>query len=58
MRKVLMTVFLMVLIAIIACTPQGGSKVKKVVDKPAVMEFFIMSQCPYGVQVVNAIPQW
>jgi len=55
MRKVLLTALLMGLMAIIACTPQGGSKVKKVVEKPALMEFFIMSQCPYGVQVVNAI---
>ncbi len=31
------------------------SSVSKVVDKPATLEFFVMSQCPYGVQVMNAV---
>lgn len=55
MKKVLLVVLAVMAIGIIGCTPQGGGTVKKVVDKPAVFEMFIMSQCPYGVQVVNAI---
>lgn len=53
--RALLTGLLVVALIIFACTPQGGSKVKKVVEKPAVFEMYIMSQCPYGVQVVNAI---
>ncbi len=56
MRKVVVLSFMVFILTLFACTPQGGvSKVKKVVDKPAELEFYIMSQCPYGVQVVNAI---
>jgi len=29
--------------------------VEKVVEKPAKLEFYIMSKCPYGSQVVQAI---
>lgn len=34
------------------CVANSGG-VAKVVDKPAKLEFFVMSQCPYGVQVMN-----
>jgi hypothetical protein len=40
-------------VALSAC--EQGPAVKKVVQKPALLEFFVMSQCPYGVQVVNAV---
>lgn len=36
-------------------TATSGVSVAKVVDKPAKLEFFIMSKCPYGVQVEKAI---
>ncbi len=54
-RKIIVLSLLVFLLTFVACAPKGGSNVKKVVDKPAVLEFYIMSQCPYGVQVVNAI---
>lgn len=46
---------LFVSLASAASACSSTPSVKKVVDKPAVLEFFVMSQCPYGVQVMNAI---
>ena len=40
-------------VALAAC--EQGPAVKKVVAKPALLEFFVMSQCPYGVQVMTAV---
>lgn len=54
-KKIFIVTLLIFLFWLFACSSKSGSNVKKVVDKPAVLEFFIMSQCPYGVQVVNAI---
>jgi sulfur relay (sulfurtransferase) DsrF/TusC family protein len=39
----------------LASACQTSTGVKKVVDKPATLEFFVMSQCPYGVQVMSAV---
>ncbi|MGB9599125.1 MAG: thioredoxin domain-containing protein [Myxococcota bacterium] len=55
MKKILALSLVVLTFMVFACTQQGGSNVRKVVDKPAVFEMYIMSQCPYGVQVVNEI---
>jgi len=43
----------MLVIALVGCAQ--GPTVKKTAEKSATLEMFVMSQCPYGVQVVNAI---
>ncbi|MCX7944941.1 MAG: DsbA family protein [Deltaproteobacteria bacterium] len=55
MKRIMLACLAIALFVFLGCKSDGGSSVKKVVDKPAVLEFYIMSQCPYGVQVVNAI---
>ena len=36
-------------------TGVSTTRAAKVVDKPAKLEFFVMSKCPYGVQVEKAV---
>ncbi|MBI5509936.1 MAG: DsbA family protein [Deltaproteobacteria bacterium] len=40
-------------LSLFAC--QQGPAVKLVVAKPALLELFVMSQCPYGTQVMDAV---
>ncbi len=39
----------------VSVSGQGAARVARTVDKPAKLEFFVMSKCPYGVQVEKAV---
>ncbi len=46
----------LLVLSLTAChSGDGANGGSRVVDKPAKLEFFVMSQCPYGVQVMNAV---
>jgi hypothetical protein len=50
-----MSQILRIVSVLVVLTGCGASSRTKVVDQPAKLEFFVMSQCPYGVQVMSAV---
>jgi glutaredoxin len=44
-------------LAVAGCKPQQGTKAAAKSPTAVKVEFFVMSQCPYGVQVVNAVQE-